>query len=221
MLSKETLTVSLKLFLITAITALLLAVVNKVTTPIIEKNNETLKVASKQEVLPFAKEFILSETPKEVKGDVTIDELSVGLDQKGGSVLGYVITATSPKGYGGDIKVMTGIDKDLKVVKVKIMQSSETAGLGANASKPQFIDQFIGADATLAVVKGEAKTGEISAIASATVTSKAVTSCVNAALEVAKIKSESTEVEDTVKQIEIITKETDKQLSEDKGEGAK
>ncbi len=221
MLNKEILTVSLKLFLITAVTSLLLATVNKVTTPIIAENTKALEVAAKQEVLPTAGEFMTSEVPELAFEDVTIDALSVGLDKKGGSILGYVVTATSPKGYGGDIRVMVGIDKDLKVLRVKIMESSETAGLGANASKPRFIDQFIGAESKLTVVKGEAKQGEISAITSATVTSKAVTSCVNAALDAATAKSKSGEIEDTAKRVEEINQETDKQLLKDKEEGTK
>ncbi|MBQ9736809.1 MAG: RnfABCDGE type electron transport complex subunit G [Clostridia bacterium] len=221
MRNKEILVVSLKLFLITAVTSLLLAAANKITAPIIAQNAKNLEVAAKQEVLPMAADFMTSEIPKFELEDVTIDSLSVGLDKKGGNILGYVVTATSKKGYGGNIRVMVGIDKDLKVLRAKIMESSETAGLGANASKPQFIDQFIGADSKLTVVKGEAQKGEVSAITSATVTSKAVTSCVNAALDAAKAKSKSGMLEDTAKRVEEINQETDKQLLKDKEEGTK
>ena len=52
MVNKETLIIALKLFLITALTALLLAVVNKVTAPVIASNNEALAIESQKEVLP-------------------------------------------------------------------------------------------------------------------------------------------------------------------------
>ena len=110
---------------------------------------------------------------------------------------------------------MVGINKDLEVNRIKIMESAETAGLGANASKPKFADQFIGAKNRLSVVKGEAGENEISAIASATITSKAVTSCVNAAIEAAQAKAADNKVEETVQKLEEIKQETAAQISEE------
>jgi electron transport complex protein RnfG len=217
MLNKETLVISFKLFLITAISALFLAVVNKVTTPVIEHNTKMLEISAQQEVLPDADEFIASEIVKSENNAVTINKLNAGIDKENGSLCGYVVTATSHEGYGGDLKVMVGIDKDLKVTRVKIVESSETAGLGANASKPKFIDQFIGADKNLNVVTGLAGDDEISAIASATITSKAVTACVNAALDTAKLKNENSTVEETAKKLEKIKKETKEQIAESEG----
>lgn len=215
MKNKDILMVSLKLFIITAISALCLAVINKVTAPVIEKNNKAIEIASQQEVLPAAKEFVSSEKPESKRTGITINSFNTGMND--GKVCGYVATVTSNAGYGGDIKVMVGIDKDLKVTKAKILQSAETAGLGQNASKPKFIDQYMGAAAALTVVKGEAGSGEISAISSATITSNAVTECVNAALEAAQEKSKSGVIEETAKKLEEIKNETNNQISETEG----
>lgn len=215
MQNKEILMVSIKLFIITAVSALCLAVINNITAPVIDANNKAIELATQQEVLPQAAEFISSEKPESVAEGITINSLNTGLDKTGGQVCGYVATVTSNAGYGGDIKVMVGIDKDLKVTKVKILESAETAGLGQNASKPKFIDQYVGASAELRVVKGAAADGEISAISSATITSEAVTSCVNAAISAAKEKSSSGAVEETAKKLEEIKQETDAQISND------
>lgn len=216
MLSKETVFVSLKLFTITAIAALCLAVVNKVTAPVITENNMAAEIKAQQEVLPDAVDFVACEVPEIESGEVTIEKMTGGLCEKGSSkIAGYVVTAVSNAGYGGNIKVMVGIDHDLKVNRIKIMESSETAGLGANASKPKFANQFNGAEGKLSVVKGEAGKNEISAIASATITSKAVTNCVNAALEAAKLKSTDNRVEKTVQKLEEIKQETEIQISEE------
>ncbi len=216
MLNKETLITSLKLFIITAVAAFCLAAVNKITTPIIAENNAAAEVKAQQDVLPSALEFIASEAKQPEDSTVTIEKLTVGLSMNGdGRVAGYVVTAVSNAGYGGNIKVMVGINKDLEVNRIKIMESSETAGLGANASKPKFADQFIGAKESLSVVKGEAGENEISAIASATVTSKAVTSCVNAAIEAAQAKAADNKVEETVQKLEEIKQETAAQISEE------
>lgn len=216
MLNKETLITSLKLFIITAVAAFCLATVNKITLPIITENNAAAETKAQQDVLPSALEFIASEAKQPEDSTVTIEKMAVGLSMNGdGRVAGYVVTAVSNAGYGGNIKVMVGINKDLEVNRIKIMESSETAGLGANASKPMFADQFIGAKNRLSVVKGEAGKNEISAIASATITSKAVTSCVNAAIEAAQAKAADNKVEETVQKLEEIKQETAAQLSEE------
>ncbi len=218
MLNKDAIITSVKLFVITAVAALCLAVVNKVTAPVILANNNALEVQSKQEVLPDAKAFASSEIPKTDIEGLTINKLDVGMSAKGDGICGYVAVVTSHQGYGGDIKVMVGIDKNLKVTRAKIMEMSETAGLGANASNPQFIDQFKGADSSLKVVKGEARNGEISAISSATVTSRAVTACVNAAIEAAGEKSKQNLVAATNQKLEEIKQSTEAQISKEEGE---
>jgi len=215
MKNKDIFAVALKLFIITAVSALCLAAINKVTTPVIEKNNKEIEIKAQQELLPAAEVFLESEKPESTRQGITINNFNAGM--KDGEVCGYVATVTSNAGYGGDIKVMVGIDKAVKVTNVKIIQSSETAGLGQNASKPEFISQYAGADSSLTVVKGEAKQGEISAISSATITSKAVTECVNAAIEAAQAKADSGAVEDTAKKLEEIKNETNTQILEDKG----
>lgn len=215
MKNKDILVVALKLFVITAISALCLAAINKVTTPVIEKNNKAVEIATQQELLPAAEVFLEGEKPETTRQGITINSFNAGMSN--GEVCGYVATVTSNAGYGGDIKVMVGIDKSVKVTNVKIIQSSETAGLGQNASKPSFINQYTGADRTLTVVKGDAKQGEISAISSATITSKAVTECVNAAIEAAQAKADSGAVEDTAKKLEEIKNETNNQIMKDKG----
>ena len=216
MLNKETLITSLKLFIITAVAAFCLAAVNKITMPIISENKAAAEVRAQQDVLPSALEFIPSEAKQPEDSSVTIEKMTVGLSMNGdGRIAGYVVTAVSNAGYGGNVKVMVGINKDLQVNRIKIMESSETAGLGANASKPKFADQFIGATERLSVVKGEAGENEISAIASATITSKAVTSCVNAAIEAAQAKAADNKVEETVQKFEEIKQETAVQISEE------
>ena len=193
--------------------------VNKITTPIIAENNLAAEVKAQQEVLPDAADFTTVEIPAVKSDDVTIEKMTGGLQTENSStIVGYVVTAVSNAGYGGDIKVMVGIDNNLKVTRIKILESSETAGLGANASKPEFAGQFEGASDSLTVVKGAAKSGEVSAIASATITSKAVTSCVNTALEAAKLKSADSKVEETAQKLEQIKQETQSQISD--GEGA-
>ena len=55
--------------------------------------------------------------------------------------VGYVFQ-TEAKGYGGAVKVMTGISADGQITGVVILEHSETPGLGANAEKASFTEQF-------------------------------------------------------------------------------
>ena len=62
---------------------------------------------------------------------------------------------------------------------------SETAGLGANASKDSFLGQFVGKISGITVTKNAPAENEIKALTGATITSNAVTAAVNAAIEAA------------------------------------
>jgi len=86
---------------------------------------------------------------------------------------GYAAEGRSGEGYGGDIVLMVGFRKDRKtVISYKVLQASETPGLGMKLKAPEFADQFAGRDGSALKVKKDG--GEIEAITSATITSRAV-----------------------------------------------
>lgn len=187
---KDILIVAVKLFVITAVAALCLAFVNKITYPVIEKNKIITMQQTQKEVLELATEFekVDAELIESEENGTYIEDIYRGLNT-GGEVVGYVVSAVSTRGYGGSIKVMVGVTSDLSINRVKISESSETAGLGLKASNPEFIDQYIGRDTSLIVKKNILPTNkgeDIAAISGATVTSKAVTNAVNLSLEFAK-----------------------------------
>ena len=169
------------LFLITGIAALILAVVNNFTAPIIAENSAKKQAAAMQNVLKDA-EFS-EENLAENVDDPDISEIYKA--QKDGSVAGYVVMV-NPNGYNGAISMVVGIDAEGKVSGIDIISQSETAGLGANCVKDEFKDQFVGKSGEISVVKNDPKDNEIDAITSATITSKAVTSGVNKALAAAE-----------------------------------
>lgn len=95
----------------------------------------------------------------------------------------YIFTGTA-SGYGGDVKVMTGILPDGTIKKIEVVDvTSETVGLGQNAKNDTFKSQFDGKSGALSVVKNSPNDNEIQAVTGATITSRAVTKCVNDALE--------------------------------------
>jgi electron transport complex protein RnfG len=86
---------------------------------------------------------------------------------------GYTAEGRSGEGYGGDIVLMVGFKKDKKtVISYKVLQASETPGLGMKLKTPEFSGQFSGKDGSALKVKKDG--GDIEAITSATITSRAV-----------------------------------------------
>jgi len=91
------------------------------------------------------------------------------------------------KGYGGSITITVGIDTEGKITGVEIGDNNETPGLGTKAKDEPFISQFVGIipEEPLTVVKrNKTKSEEIDAISSATITSRAVTKAVQAAVDI-------------------------------------
>ena len=111
---------------------------------------------------------------------------------KDGNVVSYAIS-TSAKGYGGTIKVMTGIDINGNIIGINVYDNSqETPGLGAKTSNEEFGGQFTGrsADKKFSVTKDSLKYPDdqtIDAVTGATISSRAVVGAVDHALDIYRI----------------------------------
>ena len=176
---KDVLIPTISLFAISLVVALMLAVVNGITDPLIKQKEIETENETKAKVLSVADSF--DEDASEVKFDGETYEYYAGYD-KDKAFVGYVFKVSS-KGYGGSIDSMIGIDKDGAVTGVEFLSISETAGLGMNAQKETFRDQFKGKNSEITVVKTAPGDDEIQALTGATITSNAVTKSVNTALK--------------------------------------
>jgi electron transport complex protein RnfG len=145
-----------------------LAVTNNATAPIIAEATRVAQENARKELLPDADGFT------KVEG---IDVAGVSDVYEADNGVGVVITS-SAKGYGGDITVMTAFEPDGTVKEIKITEQSETAGLGAKVETDKnFLNSFSGLPAKTFTVT------DINAISGATISSKAVTAAVNAAID--------------------------------------
>ena len=177
----EIIKLGLTLFVITAITGLILGGAHMITKDSIEKQTITENNNAMKETLPQADSF--KKLNIAVKNEI-IEEINQGFT--GTTLAGYTIKV-APKGYNGKVELVVGISLAGKVEGIKIIAQSETPGLGANSVKAEFYGQFKGKAITpeLVVVKTTAsKSNEIDAITGATITSKAVTLGVNDAVKV-------------------------------------
>ena len=170
---RKVIVLGLKLFLLAAVAGLALGLTNMITAPAIQVQAEQAADAARRAVLPTAETFTAQTAPEGMK------DAYAGYDASGALVgkTGTIVT----KGYGGEIEITVGLDLNGAITGVSIGGSSfsETAGLGARAKEAWFGEQYIGKTTPIALVKDG---GEIDAITSATITSRAVTNAVNDAV---------------------------------------
>ena len=105
------------------------------------------------------------------------DDHYVGYDPKG-NIMGHAYRV-APKGYGGAIDMIVGIDAKGRVMGIKILSMKETPGLGSKASEFKFLKQFIGKTSGSPL---KAKK-DVDAITGATITSQAVADGIKEALK--------------------------------------
>ena len=175
--AKKIISLGITLFIITAVTGTILGVVHDITLEPIRITKERLKAEAMRGALPEAEEFITLELADDA--DAVIKDVQEGIF--GGNSVGYCVTVT-PSGYAGPIELVAGITSDGNLRAIRIINQSETPGLGSKSALPGFYEQFRDA-ARIIVVKGDpAAPGEIQAISGATITSNAVAAGVNEAL---------------------------------------
>ena len=77
-------------------------------------------------------------------------------------------------GYGGEIRIICGVDPDGVIIRVATLEQSETKGLGTVITEEWFTGQFNGADSGLEGV---------STVSGATISTRAFVNAVRSALE--------------------------------------
>ena len=163
------------LFIVCAIVAGVLGVINELTKDRIAEQNRlktekayaAVLVADSYEAVDF-----------DAAAFPTVDSIS-----KAGEA-GHVVETTF-SGAQGSITMAVGVDTELKITGISIIKHAETAGLGAVAAATTsagetFRGNFVGKSGIVSVTKDG---GEIDSITGATITSRAVCAGVNAALD--------------------------------------
>lgn len=162
--------ITLKLLIISTVTALLLAGVNALTADRIAANAEAEKRAAISGI--FGENIETELYPAELDG---ITELY--LVTESGSPLGYA-AQVNPLGFGGEMTVMVGVSVEGEILGVKLISHSETPGLGNRVGEEAHTSKYI----------GQSRDGlSVDAITGSTVSSKALHSGVEAALSVFNI----------------------------------
>jgi len=107
---------------------------------------------------------------------------------------GTAVQATDPNGFGGKLSVLVGFGEGGEILGYRVMETSETPGLGAKAQQWFQKDgkgNIIGKQGGALTVSKDG--GEVDAITASTITSRAFLRCVNAAYEA--LQTKQTDVE--------------------------
>ena len=192
------------LMIICVVTALILALLNSLTSPIIEqrlsdeKNEAVAELfgdRAEAEILTGFEDMFLS-------FDAPVTEAAVIKDKVSHKLMGYCVTV-APQGFSGEIIMFVAVNPNITVKDTKILSMSETSGIGTKiTSEDWFGEQFRYKTKNIKDSKADvipAGENSIKTIAGATRSSKAFLNGVNAALAVAeeiKKATQSTEPQD-------------------------
>ena len=176
---------SLGVVALVASTALALA--HRATGPAIAASEARDEAASLAQVLPAGSwdNDLLADTATLAGADGA--PLMVHRARRAGRIVG-VVFAASARGYAGPIRLVIGIDRDGRVLGVRVTRHGETPGLGdkIEARRHPWIERFAGrsladpAPARWAVKKDG---GDFDQFAGATITPRAVVAAVRQGLE--------------------------------------
>ena len=183
------------IMLITVIMGAILGTVYSVTKEPIEKAEEKAKQEAYKEVFPEADNIVtIGEENLDYKqvNDLiqsfgfthdTIDEISYAVDADK-NLIGFIVVVTNDNGYGGDIQMVVGMRTDTTITGLAFLVLDESPGLGMEADKAKFKEQFVGKHETRFEYSktGAVAENQIDAISGATITTSAVTDGINAAV---------------------------------------
>lgn len=170
---KQYLKVASILFLICAVAAIFLALVNSVTAPRIvlnEKRNTELALEK------ISGGFSLGER-REGKESI---KYSIDLLDRENKIGGYIVEL-SASGYGGAFSLLASYDLKGVLLDAKMLTNSETPGLGKKAEEAWYMDFFKGKGDTAAIPlkKSDLDSASASLISGASVTFSAVSKALN------------------------------------------
>lgn len=182
----ETIKLGLVLLLVAAIAGGVLAGVNSVTAPVIAERQRQESFGALLEIFSEADDFLPID--EALLAEITSSNsfvTEIMEAKKSGETIGYAMK-TKSGGYGGDIITQIGINLDSTIAGIKVMQQSETPGLGSRiVDEPAFADSFAGKNfaSGLSAVGTPTTDNEVMALSGATVSTNGVMAGVNGAIE--------------------------------------
>lgn len=156
---KKYLKTALVLTIICGVAALVLALINGLTAPVIMENEK----AKEKQALMFVSNSKEIGAYHEVESDAYVTGY---YDLVGG---GYLVKLTT-NGYGGPITLLANYDVDGVLQNATVLNDSETPGLGKKAEKPEYMQKFIGKGNNMPTKKDQLSEVDAQAVSGASMT---------------------------------------------------
>ncbi len=175
----DVLIISLKLLIVCAGIALLVAFVNDITKDKIADNQ---RIKTEEALKSIYGENAVYEESDIKDSDKAFKKMYLMYDEND-EFIGYC-ASVSPMGFKAEIDMLVAADTDKKVIGVKITGMSETSGIGTKAAEEEFLNKFIGKTSSC---PPSSKEGGVDIIAGATKSSKPVIEGVDLALKIMEV----------------------------------
>lgn len=133
---KAVMVIGLKLFAICAVAALTLGVINAITEPVIIQRRIMELQQALDELTPGTQTGEAVEVPD---NPVIVKRYRVSKDGQSAGML----LELEGSGYGGEMKILARYERDGTIRAVKLMDNSETPGLGKKAETPAYMEKFL------------------------------------------------------------------------------
>ena len=168
MTGKDILKMTLNMVIIYIVAGVILSLVHALTSPIRYQNRAESDERTLRLMMPEADSI-------EKLGDWKIHEKDAGYyaARKDDAVAGYIVQSFG-KGHSGYINTLIAVDRNFRVIKVKILEQKETPGLGDEIELDAFTDQFKGKDVEHLRVRKAGADEYVQAVTGATISSRAV-----------------------------------------------
>ena len=135
------------LFVFTVVSVFFVSLVQDSTKEHIKYNEEQLLIKRLGELVQgYDNDILQDKILKETKLHSIRQTLSIYPAKKNSHIFAYLIEHTYPNGYNGNIRLLTGIGSDKKLLGVRVIAHKETPGLGdkIETKKSNWIKQFKG-----------------------------------------------------------------------------
>ena len=160
-----------KLAIICAVSAIVLALVNAVTAPVIVENRARALADGLAAVAGKSGIAGAAVGAGSVLQDSEIATMAYPVDSPDGTVAGYILQLVGT-GYGGDLQLLAGYLLNGELFSAQMMENQETPGLGKKAETPEYMSMFVGrgASSPIPTSKTDLPPAEADAITGATIT---------------------------------------------------
>jgi len=168
------------LFIVAAVSAATLGLVNEVTEGPIAEAKLRAKLEAVEKVVP---QFDNNPSEEMYILESDLGELECYPAKMGDELVGTAISTITKLGFSGEIRVMVGFKPDGSIHDSSVLDHAETPGLGTKMDLPKFKDQYMGKNPAGNNIKVTKDGGEIDAITAATISSRAFSDAIQRAYD--------------------------------------